>query len=490
MKKRNIFISLGLAAAMVFGVGTALVLGSKSAPKEAKADDPDTWMMHFSLKSGEIAGYLDEGSMWVQTYTEGVGNSKWFQMYPISSGSEFFAVNATFPEEYSYNRIQYKFSQGGVEKWGVPYTTTASKESHAKMLYSTSGSWSGDNWNFSVSTYPEITAEYNDNSYYLAEDPANKRFIASSLISDGSDYYTFYYRASWDCTWNTLTTSSKAYFSFNHGDHYGDLLAGTYDVILKNNNEDGGIVELKKHEAASSSYIYYVTNSGSATTDYIYSWGGSEQFTSFPGTAITAVTGVEEVTGNGVLHFQDNNDPKLIYKIPITTGYPVGDSKFAFNNGTDAYKSDERAIELGKTYWWTGSANADASVGLEFLIALEAKRNGATNTSVCNISKSDAKDLVDAYNDKSASIRATYIDCSKVYTHKVDKTSGEELVTVRKIMEQLSEIAEEPLVDAANPYSKGLGNVSNTALIIVVAASIAVISAAGAFFIIRRRKHQ
>ena len=85
MKFKHVVASFALAA--ITSLGVVAGLSAHKEAKEVKADDPDTWMMHFSLNSKEIAGYMDEGSMYLQTFTEGVGNSKWFQMYPINDGS-------------------------------------------------------------------------------------------------------------------------------------------------------------------------------------------------------------------------------------------------------------------------------------------------------------------------------------------------------------------------------------------------------------------
>ena len=212
MKFRKLFSVIGLGLFAMATVGASAFALKNNEAKRAEAD-ADTWMIHFSLDSKEIAGYMDEGSMWLQTFTEGVGNAKWFQMYPISEGSRYFAVNATFPESYTYNRIQYKFSQVGTEKWGVPYNTTASKAEHSPIIYSTFGSWAGDDWTFSVNSFGSISAEYDDVAYELVEDVANQRFIARDFVCDGSDYYTFYYRVSWDFAEALLTTSSKEHFT-------------------------------------------------------------------------------------------------------------------------------------------------------------------------------------------------------------------------------------------------------------------------------------
>lgn len=231
-----------------------------------------------------------------------------------------------------------------------------------------------------------------------------------------------------------------------------------------------------------------MTNSGEATNDYIYSWGGSNQFGAFPGTKITEITEVKEVTG-GVLHFQGGSDKKLIYKIPLQTGYPTGDNMFMFNNGTSEYKSDERSITETATYWWTGPANMEATSGLEFLLEAEIIRNSAANTSICNISSTDAKKIVDAYNSLSESIRTIYIDSSSTFTWTSIEMKDNTLVSYKAIVERLALVSG---VSVAGSSLINLGNHPN--FNITVPSILAVIVVAGTIttatlIILKKRKH-
>ena len=239
--------------------------------------------------------------------------------------------------------------------------------------------------------------------------------------------------------------------------------------------EDSGVFEIKKYEE-NESYIYYVTASSEATSDYIYSWGGSEQFGAFPGTSIAALVladEAEEVTGNGVIHFQGGDTPKLIYKINVVIGYPNGDTMFMFNNGTEEYKSDERELKAENAYWWTGSANREASFGLEFVIIVDSYRSSAEDYSVCNISKESATFLVNLYNAQDDDILQTYIDCSSIYTWKDSAMEEESLFSVKKIIEELGVIAEiTPKGSSLALYQLEMNN--NSALIIII--SVAAVS--------------
>ena len=487
MKFKHVVASLSLAMFTAFGAAAGL-----SMKKEAKAvkADGDTWMMHFSLNSKEIAGYMDADSMWVQTYTEGVGNSKWFQMYPIESGSQYFAVNATFPDSYSFNRIQYKFSQGGAEKWGVSYSIEVNKESYSRMLYSTFGSWSGDLWSFSVNTYSDIFVEYNDVSYVLEEDVANKRFIASNFVSDESDYYTFYYRCSWDFAESTLTESSKEYFTVL-SETWCSMKAGTYDIILKNNNNDDGIVQVYKHETESS-YVYVVNESSDC---YIYTFGagGQEQFGAFPGTKISDLILADEAAYiGGTLDFQ--NKTTQLLRVNVEVGYPVADHVIlAYKNeyGYVGSKSADMLLVAGSAYWFSNDAdyhNDDAGTVLDVLVELREEIEGATDGSVCNISKSVASNLVSKYLALTEDQKETYFDCSSIETKKRDGSAGSEYVDCRTIIEQVAIIAGSPLEGSSLNF--GHLDIANNSAIVIVIAVAAVSTLAFTMLLVFKKKKQ
>ena len=494
MKIKRLFSAIGLGLFALASVGAGL-LSAKPKAEPVKAD-ADTWMIHFSLNSKEIAGYMDADSMWVQTFTEGVGNSKWFQMYPIESGSKFFAVNATFPDSYSFDRVQYKFSQGGVEKWGVPYSLSFSKSSYARMVYSNFWGWSGDDWSFTLNYYAEIYADYNDVTTTLVEDVANKRFIGTGLVSDESDYYTLYYHSSWDLTGPTLTDSSKGYFTAVN-DSWCSMKAGTYDIILKNNNDDNGIIEVKKYETEVDTYIYYITETAEATPNNIYAYGGCEQFGAWPGTAITSVTGVVDVFADGVIHFEGVN--QKIYKIPVTTGYPDGDSGIIFNYNGDESKTKNNIIAPHAGYYFSTDTEDNyvgpAGDAIEFLLDAEAIRNAVTahddikQYSVCGISSGDAADICNAYNALNNTAKQNVVR-TKALTYKRDGTDGSEMVTYKDILIELSKKCEIDVGLSSGVNSLFTFGLDNSSAFIVVVSVVVVLSltSIGILLVIKKRK--
>lgn len=492
MKIKRLFSAIGLGLFALAAVGAGLVGAKAKKAESVKADDPATWMMNISLEAKDIMGYegFDPDSMWFHTYTDGVGNDKWFHMYLIDAESDCYQVNATFTDSYTFNRIQFQFKQNSVEKWSESASIGGSKETHYKQIYGYFTGWSGSNWTYYSNVTSNLFIEYKDVEYAFEEDVANERFVASNVVSDASDYYTIYYRSVWTYCADTLTTSARQHFTYV-AENWCEMKAGTYDVFLKNNGNDNGVIEIKKHQEAENTKIYYVTGSSSATGDYIYSWGGTSQFGAFPGKSIASLVAAgdaRELTGNGVIHFQ-GNDAKLIYEINVTIGYPTGDLTFMFNNGTESYKSAERALLSEYAYWWTGDANFDAAEAIEFLSLAETKRNSADSYSVCNVSKSDAILLVNLYNSFDSELREIYIDCTTVYTWSDSSKTSESLHTYRKVMEQLSRIAEIALEGSSNPSLLYRNTEFNSqSIIIIVSIGVASISALSLLIVLKKRK--
>ena len=195
------------------------------------------------------------------------------------------------------------------------------------------------------------------------------------------------------------------------------------------------------------------------------------------------------MTGNGVVHFQGGDTAKLIYRINITTGYPTGDSKFMFDNGTVDYKSAERSIENEHAYWWTGEANHDAAQAINFIEILESRRNAVADTSICNIIEANATVIINAYNAFDADIRETYIDCTTIYTWADKEKTGNTLVTVRDIMEQLAEKWNKPLAGTSSTVNFGFQNNQTALVAIIIAVISASVAGAVALAILKKRKH-
>ena len=180
MKLKHLLCSIGLGLFAATSAGLSVFALQKNETVAAHAES-DTWMVNISLGAGDITGYdgFDPNSMWVQTYTNGVGNGNWFHMYPIKTGSKYYQVNATFADTYSYDTVQFKFSQNGEEKYSTSYRLLdpSSKEEHYIQTYATFSGWSEGNWTFSLNLSSNVFVKYAGNNYYFAEDVANERFV-------------------------------------------------------------------------------------------------------------------------------------------------------------------------------------------------------------------------------------------------------------------------------------------------------------------------
>ena len=487
MKLKHLLCSIGLGLFAATSAGLGVFALQKNETVAAHAES-DTWMVNISLGAGDITGYdgFDPNSMWVQTYTNGVGNGNWFHMYPIKTGSKYYQVNATFSDDYSYDTVQFKFTQSGVEKYSTSYrlVDTSSKESHYKQIYSSFSGWEGDNWKFSLNLTYNVYVKYAGNNYYFTEDVANERFVITDFVCDGSDYYTLNYRSSWDFAQATLTTSAATNMSYI-STAWCSMKAGTYDLFLKNNNNDNGVIEIKKH-GTESSYIYYVSQSDDDDYGlYAYSFGYNNHLGSWPGTLVSESTfddGCEILDICDGFKFQ--NQAHKVFKLAMTIGYPADDHIIFSNNGST--QSGNLLLKAGAAYWKGTAAesyNANAGVALDLFCDLKvalknAIRYGPLNLtkSVCGVDKDTAASLYNRYDALSAEDKAEYIDCSyiKTYTGVGAYTA---YTSCDKIFEQLGIIGEVIPASPSRMTGDALANSTSTAIIVVIC--VCVLSAAG-----------
>ena len=271
------------------------------------------------------------------------------------------------------------------------------------------------------------------------------------------------------------------------------------NVILKNNNEGNGLLEFKKYETEVDTYIYYITETASATPNNIYAFGGCEQFGGWPGKAITSVTDVVDVFPDGVIHFEGVN--QKIYRIPITTGYPDGDSGIIFNYNGDTSKTPNNIIVPHAGYYFSETTPDNyvlpAGKAIEFLLDAEEIRNAVTASgdikqySVCGISSGDAKDICDAFNLLDNTARQ-YVVRTTALTYKRDGSDGNEMVTYKDILIELSKKCgvDVGLSSGVNSfYFLTDGNTSALIPIICVVAFVSM-SSIGVLLILKKRKHE
>ena len=508
MKKAFLFNTIGLSLLATLSFGGIFAVANAKTSRPANAEGEKTWMFRAQLNLAACSPNYGGCVFPEDKPVDGVKFHYWGDNvnetvdagYMCYQSYDYYGVNISLRDDQKITGAQWILHQVGEgDKYSVDITKfgknsdsfldkTNTVSDNLIIQWQFVNEWVGDKWEFleeagTVASYLRLTRKESD-AIDFVRDPLRNRLIASNaevvanqwvgMENDGNVQIRSAFKPMLD--------EDSAPIASGGANHWFYLTKhGTFDVIINSYN-----ISFKYYEDKYDTYIYYVTNSSLATTDYIYSWGGSEQFGAFPGKAITSITNVEELTGNGVVHFQGGN-AKLIYKIPISTGYPEGDAKFMFNNGTSEYKSDERLIENEQTYWWTGAANNNATEAIKFLKVLEARRNEVADYSVCNILPANASFLVNLYNGYSQEIRETYIDCSTIYTWKDISKTENELVSVRKIMEQLSEIGNVALVNSSRITLENSLN-TNALFIIIVLTSILSISGLGVYLYAKKRK--
>lgn len=485
MKVKHVLASLGLALTTAFAV--AVGVAPKHEAKSVKADEPDDKMISVVIDLNDAVGYEDFHKPEVHYYGSGIDS--YADLHQLTG--TYYTANLTYrSSDQSIDNIQFLFKQYAVDKWSnsLEITCKASYVYH----FAFTKEWVGDNWQISKDSWegqPRVrgtnigdtnfTANISDKSYKVTVT------IPSEGFSESNTYQVFFGKWGFGAFRATSVEDYMGEYTLNH---FTLKSAGTYDVFIYNTYEDGGIMELKMHRAANETYVYYVLENNVATNDYIYAYGGSEQFGSWPGTKVAEVENVEVIFGNGVIHFQDKATSVLVYKIPVTIGYPTGDIFFKLNNNND-WQSEQRELKSRQAFWYTGDLSDSAAFAIEFLVAAEAIRNAAEDYSVCNVSKSDADTLVTRYISAGSYTQETFIDCTKVLTHKKDGSEGEELVSYRDVMEELAKIAGREL-----PGSKYNNNTfefdSNNGILMIVIISTCVVSAIalGTLLILKKKR--
>ena len=514
MKFKHVVASLSLAMFTAFGVAAGLSM--KKEAKEVKADDPKTAMFSLTLNATALEAAYETSNY--RAHVWGTDIDEYVSMH--QSGQEHvYTVIITLTDAQVVEGAQFIFTQSDGEYPGEKYSHNlnlfaegyydVSKDHNngASFSFVSTTNWDGEgHWTTSdgdryvmvapkVGHTPHIGTA--DTWYNFILEPENARYAYYDMEIDEryTDMISFKYPGS------TASTYFHPYYMFNSyakectnetgGSDYWTYLddAGTYDIFIENYFDGEGIISIRKHEE-SESWIYYMTESNSATGDYIYSWGGSSQFGSFPGKAITSIDGVQEVTKGGLIHFQGYD--RLIYKIPITKGYPNGDDMFMFNNGTDAYKSAEREIKIEHAYWWSGEANHLAAQAFGFMILVETYRTQIEDGSICSIPQGNAKFIVDSYNAYTQAEQETYIDRSTLLTWKDSKKVEEEkeYVSYRKIVEQLAIIAGVELEGSSLHLNKlDFANNGNVAIIVIAVAATSAL-ALTLLLVFKKRKHE
>ncbi len=501
MKTRNIFGVLGLSIAAM----SAAALVKAPAVKQAKAGEYDTWGIHAAFDIGEISTWdgVDFSSFVFRCGRDGYDESTWKNTSLFYSGiGTIYCANMCFNEYFEFDRVQVKYIQNGKEKWSNPQEASGDEYTHSDAYKLTYDSWdSGDNFNATFDGYqiPFVSVTYGATQFDMSVNPESNLILQDEVTFDAesTDRFKISYLGDSTNTEELLTTSSLAtYFdtdSYTKETGFLTKKSGDILVILKNNNSDGGIFEIKDRVTRETN-IYYVTENAAETTDFIYSWGGSQQFDSWPGSEIALLVDEEtprarEVFDYTSVYFQGKS--VNIYSITINLGYPYsdpeGDLYIQFNGGDNTRQSADFDLVPQAAYWFTGGANLDASAAINYIVHFEQIRN---NGSVCNISKGDATALIEEYNALSSTVKEVYVDTSKLLTTDHTNPSQKALYTYKQALETLSGEYGVPIVVPNELYRSSSAYFDSTIAITLVVATGVITITLATLMIAKRKKEK
>ena len=514
MKIKHVIASLSLSLVTAFGV--AVGFGAHKEAKAVKADDLKTAMFSMSLDATEVVSAYETSNYRVHVW--GTNIEEYLPMHQ-SGQTHVYTVIIYLTDSQTVSGAQFMFYQTDGANSGDKYSENLNlynSDSDSDVIdkdhnngisytFASTTNWTDGHWETSdryVVPVPKVAhtpAIGQSATWYEFElEPENHRYAyyGMEISAANTDMVSFEYPASKNSfifhPYYMLNKYAEEFTEGVSGSSYWTYLnsAGTYDIFIEDYFDGEGIISIRKHEE-SESWIFYMTESNEETVDYIYSWGAKSQFGGFPGTKIVEIEGVEEVTNGGELHFQGYD--RLIYRIPVTIGYPNGDSMFMFSNGTDEYKSAEREIIAEHAYWWSGDANHLAAQFLDTILTFESYLKKDTEfESVCNMVAQDAAYIVGVYNswyEAEPELTATYLDSSEIYTWKDSTKSAKEYVSYKRIVEQLGKIANIPVSGSSMSLDTLDLNSNNNVAIIIIACSVTSVLALTLLLVFKKKRH-
>ncbi len=498
--KRKLFASISLSA--LLGIGLFAGLANKPA-QEVKADS-ETWLASAYFDAGDTIDWegVEEDSYFVHVWGDG-GYDVMHEMHRMCRDWTVNIFMVTFPmtdaqnvngAQFIINQGEFKYSNDlAVELRKDGYTTFMSSyvtwEQGAQKWTANTVTRGNEPYGWMNGTYFSFVQDVDKRSYVVKnkEVPANAGFELRMTPTNSSEY-----------TSPVVRTTSTGYVNMTANNQFVIRQAGTYDFYFYNIFERGTL-EIKKHEDNTQGYIYYVTQSSSATNDYIYSYSTYNDvkgFGNWPGTKISEIEGVEALFADSQdfkfnhSNYLDNGGysmNRVVYKIPVTVGYPNNPNMLILNNGSDL-QTDDLEIWSGSAYIWkngVGRVNAYDGQALDFILEAEQYRKSASNSSVCNMSVEDAYDLYGMYLALMEDAKAIVDQC-EVYTW-TDKTyTAKANFSYAKVMEKVGIISGRIV-----PNSLKLGNFSSensATIVVVIIASIGAVIAGGLYVMTRKKK--
>ena len=382
MKIKHVISTLALAAVTAFGMAVGLKPAENA--KEVRAEAGDTWGFAVVFNAATIPeSYRDDCNNF-RFHCWGSGVDEWFTMH--ETGVDYlYTANCSFNNSQSVTGGQFKFYQAGSgekESTDVSFTYGPSSDFFGTMFWNFNGTWEDTKWVPGSQTWGRVQINYYDTNLVshnedMTYDAVNHYFHFDNLVIDSNNHFKpieVLFGSSWDYTYRILLDNEDIFSG--DGAWFEVKDEGTYDVYILNYFEeylgDKGILTVKKH-VEENSYIYYVTQSGEESVDYIYSYNSNtdtKAFGNWPGKRISKLDNVTEYFGDsGDFKFcgsDGHSFNRRVYKIPVNVGYPADDF-IVIHNNNGAQTSNMQVIAHGAYFWDNGSdfINSNDAVALE-----------------------------------------------------------------------------------------------------------------------------
>ena len=238
-------------------------------------------------------------------------------------------------------------------------------------------------------------------------------------------------------------------------------------------------------------YAHFLTQTGEKTF-YVKTMGGStvnvyafeeyngktyEQNGGWPGSSVCETSSMLNFNGGGILKFT----------VPY---FVASELKMVLNINGDTNKSSNLDINDGSyyfandgTYFYNGvTESKTGEAALAFDIAEEV--NGATNASVCSVSKTKATSLVSRFD---ALTSKTTINNATLYTWISTVGDAKKDHKLTDLVSQLRAISTKE--NLANFAFKTINNNQSVVIFVIVTTTCLAISSIGVFFILKKKKH-
>ncbi|MCR4562670.1 MAG: hypothetical protein K5694_05665 [Bacilli bacterium] len=314
------------------------------------------------------------------------------------------------------------------------------------------------------------------------DDGSSDKAKGQITVGVGTELRARSYLSSTD-TWLEPASPTGYTFATVNGSNYVFTKAGTYTFYI-NENDQLWVTGEAGHPIVETDRVYISTgNYGDGHDLYVYTWDDETHNAEFPGEKITEMTGVSCTDG---LNF---NSAGGIYEIPATS---LKD-KFIIS----VYNGEAKVVQTGDIAR-EGGLYVNPTLGTEHtgtteIIASEAylakaivdKINATEHDSVCEVIPTDAKALVEKYDELHSD--TDVIDAATYWTYESTSMAAKtKNVTIAKMIPQLR-ISAAKVAPSAWAFKDAVDE-NNLTPIIITIVSITLASALAVYLLSKKRR--